>query len=101
MNIGPGLISGERSFLVGVYSGGPISGWAYKWDGSFVRTKIKQHSQLLNIFYLYNLKTEKWNKVSSCSLHNWIEIGIEIASTHTKFMENRSKKLSAQKNLRE
>ena len=59
MNIGPGLISGERSFLVGVYSGGPISGWAYKRDGSFVRTKIKQYSQLQNIFYLYNLKTDK------------------------------------------
>ena len=26
-NIGLGLISGERSFLVGVYSGGSISGW--------------------------------------------------------------------------
>ena len=59
MNIGPGFISGERSFLVGVYSGGPISGWAYKQDGSFVRTKIKQYSQLQNIFYLYNLKTDK------------------------------------------
>ena len=46
MNIGSGLISGERSFLVGVYSGGPISVWAYKRDGSFVRTKIKQYSHL-------------------------------------------------------
>ena len=59
MNIGPGLISGKRSFLVGVYSGEPISKWAYKRGGSFVRTKIKQHSQLQNIFYLYNLKTDK------------------------------------------
>ena len=59
MNIGHGLISGERSFLVGVYSGGPIFGWAYKRDGSFVRTKIKQYSQFQNIFYLYNLKTDK------------------------------------------
>ena len=59
MNIGPGLISGERFFLVVVYSGGLISGWAYKGDGSFVRTKIKQYSQLQNIFCLYNLKIDK------------------------------------------
>ena len=59
MNIGPGLKSEEKSFLVGVYSGGPISGWAYKRHGSFVRTKIKQYSQLQNIFFLYNLKTDK------------------------------------------
>ena len=63
MNIGHGLISGERSFLVGVYSGGPISGWAYKRDGSFVGTKIKQYSQFQNIFYLYNLKTDKIKKI--------------------------------------
>ena len=50
MNIGPGFIAEERSFLVGVYLGGPISGWAYKRDGPFVTTKIKQHSQLQNIF---------------------------------------------------
>ena len=67
MNIFPGLISGERSFLVGLYRGGPISGWAYKRDGSFVGTKIKQCSQLQNIFYLYNLKTDKIKKISSCS----------------------------------
>ena len=59
MNIGPGLISGGRSFLVSVYSGGPMSGWAHKRDGSFVRTKIEQYSQLQNIFYLCNLKTDK------------------------------------------
>ena len=59
MNISLGLIPGERSFLVGVYSGWPISGWAYKRDGFLVRTKIKQYSQLQNIFYLYNLKTDK------------------------------------------
>ena len=59
MNIGPAIISGERSFLVGINSDWPISGWAYKRDGSFVRTKIKQYSQLQNIFYLYNLKTDK------------------------------------------
>ena len=59
MNIDLGLISGERTFLVGVYSSGPVSGWAYKRDASFVRTKIQQYSQLQNIFYLYNLKTDK------------------------------------------
>ena len=39
MNIGPGLLSGERSFLVGVYSGGPISGWAYKRMGLLLELK--------------------------------------------------------------
>ena len=63
MNISPGLISGERSFLVGVFSGGPISGWDDKRDGSFVKTKIKQYSQFQNIFYLYNLKTDKIKKI--------------------------------------
>ena len=63
MNISPGLISGERSFLVGVFSGGPISGWDDKRDGSFVKTKIKQYSQFQNIFYLYNLKTDKMKKI--------------------------------------
>ena len=91
MNIGPWRISGERPFLVGVYSGGPISGWAYKRDGSFVRTKIKQYSQLQNIFYLYNLKTDKI-KYLLVPLHNWIEIGIEIASTHIKCMKKLTKK---------
>ena len=90
MNIGPWRISGERPFLVGVYSGGPISGWAYKRDGSFVRTKIKQYSQLQNIFYLYNLKTDKI-KYLLVPLHNWIEIGIEIASTHIKGMKKLTK----------
>ena len=59
MNISPGLLSGERSFLVDVFSGGPISGWDDKRDGSFVKTKIKQYSQFQNIFYLYNLKTDQ------------------------------------------
>ena len=99
MNIGPGLISGERSFLVGVYSGGPIFGWAYKRDGSFVRTKIKQYSQLQNIFYLYNLKTDKI-KYLLVPLHNWIEIGIEIASTHIKCMEKSIKKAVCAKKLK-
>ena len=74
-----------------------LTRWAYKRDGSFVRTKMKQYSQLQNIFYLYNLKTDKI-KYLLVPLHNWIEIGIEIASTHIKCMEKRSKKLSAQEN---
>ena len=61
------------SFLVGVYSGGPISGWAYRRDGSFVRTETKQYSQLQNIFYLYNLKNDKIKYVL-VPLDNWIEI---------------------------
>ena len=77
MNIGPAIISGERSFLVGVNSDWPISGWAYKRDGSFVRTKIKQYSQLQNIFYPYDLKTDKI-KYLLVPLHNWIEKGIEF-----------------------
>ena len=36
MNIGPGLISGERSFLMGVYSDG-----LKKWDRFFVKIKNK------------------------------------------------------------
>ena len=96
MNIGLGLISGERSFLVGVYLGGPISGLAYKQDGSFVRTKIKPYCQLQNIFYLYNLKTDKM-KYLLAPPHNWIEIGIEIASTHIICMEKSIKKPSVQK----
>ena len=99
MNIGPWRISGERPFLVGVYSGGPISGWAYKRDGSFVRTKIKQYSQLQNIFYLYNLKTDKI-KYLLVPLHNWIEIGIEITSTHIKCMEKLIKKAICAKKLK-
>ena len=59
MNIGPGLISGEWSFLVGVYLGGSISRWAYKQDRSFVRTKIKQYSQLQNIFIFITSKLIK------------------------------------------
>ena len=43
-NISPGLISGENSFLVGVYSVGPVSGWAKNQDGFFVRAKTKQFS---------------------------------------------------------
>ena len=77
MDIGPWLISGESSFLVGVYSGAIISGWAYKRDGSFVRTKIKQYSQLQNIFCPYDLKTDKI-KYLLVPLHNWIEKGIEF-----------------------
>ena len=76
MNIGSWPIAGESSFLVGVYSGGIISGWAYKRDGSFVRTKIKPYSQLQNIFYPYNLKTDKI-KYLLVHLHNWIEKGME------------------------
>ena len=75
MNTGPGLISGERFFLVGIYSGEPISWWAYKRDGAFVRTKIKQYSQFQNIFYLYNLKTDKI-KYLLVPLHKRIETEI-------------------------
>ena len=99
MNIGPGLISRERSFLVGVYLGGPISGWAYKQDGSFVRTKIKQYSQLQNIFYLYNLKTDKI-KYLLVPLPSCIEIRIEIASTHIKCMEKSIKKAVCAKKIK-
>ena len=98
MNIDPGLISGERSFLLGLYSCRPISGWAYKRDGSFVRSKIKQYSQLQNIFYHYNLKTDKI-KYLLVPLHNWIEMGIEIVSTHIKCMEKSIKKAVCAKNL--
>ena len=99
MNIGPWLISEEKSFLVSAYSGGPISGWAYKRGGSFVRTKLKQYSQLQNIFYLYNLKTDK-TKYLLVPLHNWIEIGIEIASTHINCMEKLIKKAVGAKKLK-
>ena len=95
MNIGPGLISRERSFLVGVYLGGPISGWAYKRDGSFVRTKIKQYSQLQNIFFLYNLKTDK---IKYLLLP--LPSRIEIASTHIKCMEKSIKKAVCAKKLK-
>ena len=99
MNIDPGLISRERSFLVGVYLGGSISGWAYKRDGSFVRTKIKPYSQLQNIFYLCNLKTDKI-KYLLVSLPSWIEIGIEIVSRHIKCMEKSIKKAVCAKKIK-
>ena len=98
MNRSPGLISAKRSFLVGVYSGGPISGWAYKRDGSFVRTKIRQYSQLQNIFYLYNPKTDKI-KYLVVLLHNWIERGLEIASTQIKCTEKSIKRAVCAKKL--
>ena len=88
-----------RSFpTVNVNRETPISGWDYKLDGSFVRTKIKQYPQLQNIFYLYNLKTDKI-KYLLVPLHNWIEIGIEIASTHIKCMEKLIKKAVYAKRL--
>ena len=97
MNIGPGLISRERYFWwayvwVGLYPGGLTS------NGPFVRTKIKQYSQLQNIFYLYNLKTDKI-KYLLVPLHNWIEIGIEIAPSHKKCMEKSIKKAVCAKKL--
>ena len=81
---------------MGIYLGGPISGWAYKQDASFVRTKIKQYSQLQNIFYFYNLKTDKI-KYLLVPLPSCIEIRIEIASTHIKCMEKSIKKAACAK----
>ena len=82
-----------------MFFGGRIFGWAYKRGGSFVRTKIKQYPQLRNIFYLYNLKTGKI-KYLLVPLHNWVEIGIEIASTHIKCMEKSIKKAVCTKKLK-
>ena len=50
-------------------------------------------------FYLYNLKTDKI-KYLLVPLHNWIEIGIEIASTHIKCMEKSIKKAVCAKKLK-
>ena len=70
MNIGPRLIAGVKSFLKGVYSGWPISGWALKARWVFVRTKLKQFSEHQNILSLkpQNLSNQtKPNQIFSCS----------------------------------
>ena len=73
-----------------LYPGGLTSGME-------LLLELKQYSQLQNIFYLYNLKTDKI-KYLLVPLHNWIEIGIEIASTHIKCMEKSIKKAVRAKN---
>ena len=75
-----------------LYPGGLTSGME-------LLLELKQYSQLQNIFYLYNLKTDKI-KYLLVPLHNWIEIGIEIASLHLKCMEKSIKKAVCAKKLK-
>ena len=77
----------------------PVVSASVQTSGMDLLLELKQYSQLQNIFYFYNLKTDKI-KYLLVSLHNWIETGIAIASTHIKCMEKSIKKAACAKKLK-